>query len=120
MSLSVPITGEKFKVNKCSFHRYREQAGGFQWGEGRGRGNIGVREKKGYYRSQHIGKDPGAGNDRGRKEKEQQRMRWLDSITDSTDKNLSKLREVVKDREATLQPRGRTESDTIQQLNNDK
>ena len=30
----------------------------------------------------------------------QQRMRWLDSITDSTDMNLSKLGELVKDRGA--------------------
>ena len=29
-----------------------------------------------------------------------QRMRWLDSITDSMGMNLSKLREIVKDREA--------------------
>ena len=30
----------------------------------------------------------------------QQRMRWLDSITDSIDMRLSKLQEIVKDREA--------------------
>ena len=34
------------------------------------------------------------------KRREQQRMRWLDSITDSVDINLSKLQEMVKDREA--------------------
>ena len=36
----------------------------------------------------------------GRKRRGQQRMKWLDSITDSTDMNLSKLQEIVKDREA--------------------
>ena len=34
----------------------------------------------------------------GRRRRRRQRIRWLDSITDSMDMNLSKLREIVKDR----------------------
>ena len=36
----------------------------------------------------------------GRKRRGQQRVRWLDGITDLVDMNLSKLQEIVKDREA--------------------
>ena len=40
------------------------------------------------------------GKTEGRRKKGQQRMKWLDSITDSIDMNLIKFGELVKDREA--------------------
>ena len=36
----------------------------------------------------------------GKRRRGQQRVSWLDSITDSEDVNLSKLREIMEDREA--------------------
>ena len=39
------------------------------------------------------------GKNEGKRRRGQQRVRWLDSITDSMDINLSKLQETVKDRE---------------------
>ena len=40
------------------------------------------------------------GKTESKRKRGQQRMRWLDSITDSVDMNLNKLRETLKDREA--------------------
>ena len=51
-------------------------------------------------RADSLGKTLMLGKIEGKKRRGWQRMRWLDSITDSIDMNLNKLQETVRDREA--------------------
>ena len=48
-----------------------------------------------------LGKSPVLGKIEGRRRRRRQRMRWLDDITNAINMNLGKLREMVRDREAS-------------------
>ena len=52
------------------------------------------------WRADSLEKTLMLGKIEGKKKREWKRVRWLDSITNSTDMNFSKLRDIVKDREA--------------------
>ena len=59
---------------------------------------IARKDKKAFHKE--IEENNRMGKTEGRKRRGRQRMKWLDGIIDSMDTSLSKIREIVKDREA--------------------
>ena len=86
-------------ITEAEMAQWHHQSDGPEFVQALGVGD-GQDEESDRWRVDSLEKTPMLRKVESKRKRRQQRMRWLDSITDSLDMNLSKLQEVVKDRGA--------------------